>query len=143
MKPLTCFLLALGMCLCATSFAAGPPGDAILGKWYTKDNESQVEIVKKTDANGKVKYSGTLVWFENPVYEADDPEAGVTLHDRNNRDKARQADPLLGLKMLKNFSYDRNDREWNSGTIYDPEVGKTYKCTIIMANNPNVPGEKY
>lgn len=142
MKPLTCLVLVLGMCMVAISSSAESPGDAILGKWYTDDNDSQVEIVKRTDANGKTKYSGTLVWFKNPVYEKDDPEAGVILHDRNNKDKARRADPLLGLRMLKNFSYDRDDKEWNAGTIYDPEVGKTYSCTINMANNPTVPGQK-
>jgi uncharacterized protein (DUF2147 family) len=32
--------------------------------------------------------------------------------------------------MLKNFSFDEN--EWNGGTIYDPENGKTYNCKIAI-----------
>ena len=142
MKPLTYLALVLGACLYATTIAAESASDEILGNWYTKDNESQVKIVKKTDEDGKSKYFGTLVWFENPVYEEDDPEAGVILHDRKNKDEARQADPLLGLQMLKNFSYDSDDKEWNAGTIYDPNVGKTYKCTIRIADDPDAPGKK-
>lgn len=30
--------------------------------------------------------------------------------------------------MLKGFEFD--DDEWEDGTIYDPENGKTYSCTI-------------
>ena len=142
MKLHYCLALVLGACLYATTIAAESASDEILGNWYTKDNESQVKIVKKTDANGKSTYFGTLVWFENPVYEEDDPEAGVILHDRKNKDKARQADPLLGLQMLKNFSYDSDDKEWNAGTIYDPNVGKTYKCTIRIADDPDAPGQR-
>lgn len=105
--------------------------DAIVGRWYTENDESQVEIYK-VEKNGVTTYHGKLVWFENPVYEADDPEAGVTLHDRHNPDESLRQVPLLGLNMLKDFVYDADAQEWNDGTIYDPEKGKTYNCVMTL-----------
>ncbi len=55
-------------------------------------------------------------------------ESGQPKVDKNNPDKASQTVPLMGLKMLKNFVFD--DGEWNDGTIYDPNNGKTYSCVI-------------
>lgn len=116
----------VGMMLAgATAFA---DADAVVGRWYTEGNESQVEIYKTDDG----AYDGKLVWFENPVYEADDPEAGKPLRDRENPDPARQNDPLEGLVILKDFQYDADDNSWSGGTIYDPERGKTYKCVMRL-----------
>ena len=39
--------------------------------------------------------------------------------------------PLLGYRMLKDFIYSGDD-EWTEGTIYDPQNGSTYSCTIKM-----------
>ena len=115
----------------AVSSAFGDP-DSVVGRWYTEGNESQVEIYK-VEKDGKTTYSGKLVWFENPVYEEDDPEAGKKLRDRNNPEEARQNDPLLGLVMLKDFEYDVGDDSWSEGTIYDPERGKTYSCVMRLS----------
>lgn len=114
--------------------AAFADADSVVGRWYTEGEESQVEIYK-VEENGTVTYDGKLVWFENPVYEADDPEAGKPLRDRENPDEARQNDPLLGLVILKDFVYDADSEEWSEGTIYDPEVGKNYKCVMRLGEN--------
>jgi uncharacterized protein (DUF2147 family) len=29
---------------------------------------------------------------------------------------------------VKGFEYDKEDKKWVNGTIYDPKNGKTYKC---------------
>ncbi len=105
----------------------------VVGRWYTEGNESQVEIYTTKDSKGVTRYSGKLIWFENPVYDADDAEAGKKLHDRENPDAAHKADPLLGLNMLSNFTFNASDGVWDSGTIYDPNKGKTYKCVMTLA----------
>jgi uncharacterized protein (DUF2147 family) len=99
--------------------------DEILGYWYTEDDESIVEV-EKVDG----KYFGTIIWLADPVYEPGDPEEGQPLRDRENPDKSKQNDPVKGLQVLKEFVYDASDSEWNSGTIYDPANGRTYKCVI-------------
>jgi len=37
---------------------------------------------------------------------------------------------MLEMLILKLFVYDKDDKEWNDGSIYDPKNGKTYSCTI-------------
>jgi len=106
------------MLLCALSHAQAPGPDALLGTWLTASGKAKVQIYNE----GK-KYNGKIVWLLNPTYED-----GKVKVDKNNPDKAKQAVPLLGLNMLKGFEFD--DDEWEDGTIYDPENGKTYSCTI-------------
>jgi uncharacterized protein (DUF2147 family) len=50
--------------------------------------------------------------------------------DRNNPENSKQNQPIIGLVILKNFRFD--DDEWQEGTIYDPESGKTYDCNLTL-----------
>jgi len=92
--------------------------DAVLGTWLTASGKAKVTIYKDG-----AKYNGKITWLKNPTYED-----GKVKVDKNNPDKTKQTVPLLGLNMLKGFVFD--DGEWEDGTIYDPENGKTYSCTI-------------
>ena len=94
--------------------------DAVVGTWLTASGKAKVTIYKVGS-----KYNGKISWLKNPNYED-----GTTKRDKNNPDKNRQSDPLLGLLMLKDFEFDED--EWENGTIYDPENGKTYSCTMKM-----------
>ena len=113
------------------------PADEILGQWYTEDNASKVHVVKR---NGK--YFGRIIWLDEPLYKKEDPEAGKAKHDRKNRDESLQHRPIMGLQVLKDFKFDAGDREWSGGTIYDPEVGKIYKCEIKFQTDPKAEGGK-
>ena len=70
------------------------------------------------------------MWLKEPLYPADDGGgmAGKPKVDRENPDPARRADPILGLRIVKGFAF--ADGEWQGGTIYDPNNGKTYKCRM-------------
>ncbi len=135
------FVLALTFCTLAalpfTPASADGPADELLGQWYTEDDASKVLVVKK---NGK--YYGKIIWLDEPLYEKGHEEAGKPKHDRKNRDKSLTKRPIIGLQVLKDFKYDAGDREWNSGTIYDPDVGKTYKCEIKFTTDPKAEGGK-
>ena len=60
------------------------PADELLGQWYTEDNESKVEVVKKDG-----KFFGKIIWLSEPNYGADEPDgdAGKPKRDKNNPDK--------------------------------------------------------
>lgn len=108
------FLLCFSInCLSQTVSA-----DAIVGTWLTASGKAKVQIYKEGE-----KYNGRIVWLKTPTYED-----GKAKTDKNNPDKTKQSTPLLGLNMLKGFEFDED--EWEDGTIYDPENGKTYSCTI-------------
>nr|WP_228692493.1 DUF2147 domain-containing protein [Lunatimonas sp.] len=91
--------------------------DDIVGQWYTTERDAKVEIFKE-----RGKYHGKVVWMDEPETN------GKPKVDENNADKAKRDRPILGMRLLSDFSYE--DGKWEDGTIYDPRNGKTYSCTI-------------
>jgi len=90
--------------------------DDVVGTWLTADKSGQIYIYKSGDKYfGKIKSGNKKEQL-----------------DVNNPDKTRRKDPLIGLVILKNFTF--NDNEWKDGTIYDPNNGKTYSCIMSLTN---------
>lgn len=108
MKIGTLLIIALGYH--AAIFAQD--ADDIIGLWETSKKGSHIEIYKKGD-----EYFGKVAWLKEP----NDPETGKPKTDDNG-------DLILNMEILKEFSFD--DDEWEDGTIYDPESGKTYYCSM-------------
>ena len=117
MKTTVIFMLLLICCRAS----AQPKSDDIAGIWLTNGKEPAKIEIYKTDG----KYSGRIVWMKNPN------EAGQPRTDKNNPDKSKQSQPIVGLIILRNFIFDGKN-EWEDGTIYDPENGKTYSSTISL-----------
>lgn len=113
---LTCFLT--GLCSAQTVNR-----DEILGTWKSNLEKGHVEITRDGDT-----YSGKIVWLKKPAY----PD-GTLKMDKNNPDKDMRSEPLLGLVVVKNLVFVKD--HWESGTIYDPESGKTYSCRVTFKDN--------
>ena len=110
-------------------------GEAIVGKWLNQEGTSHIQIFKATNGSFAGKFYGKLVWLKEPM------KNGKSKVDDLNPDPKKQAVPLLGLQILKDFVYDAQDKEWEDGTIYDPKNGKTYSCNMTLSgNNLNVRG---
>jgi uncharacterized protein (DUF2147 family) len=121
---ITAALLAISLAFASTAFAQGKP-DKILGYYLTFDDDtgaekSQVQIYK--DSNGK--YYGKIVWLKDPN------KNGKPRVDEKNPEVKLQTRPVMGLEILKGFSFNSSDEEWVNGTIYNPSSGKTYNCYI-------------
>ncbi|MEA1897066.1 MAG: DUF2147 domain-containing protein [Bacteroidota bacterium] len=114
MKTLTTIL---GLFIVTLAFGQ-TAADKVLGKWYTDDKETIVEIYKTGE-----KYFGKVVWLME-----ENEDDGTPKVDDENPDAKLQKRPIMGLNILKGFSYDSEDKEWADGTIYDPKNGKTYDC---------------
>lgn len=97
--------------------------DVIVGKWINSSAEAHLEIFKKAD-----KYFGKLVWLKEPK-----DEKGSFKRDVNNPDASLRSKQILGLEILKDFTYD--DGKWKDGKIYDPKSGKTYSCIMTIKDN--------
>ncbi len=94
----------------------------IIGDWQTGSGKGRVRIEK----NGS-KYNGKLFWLKEPL-----DETGAPKKDIKNPDPSLRNRPKIGLQLLLGFVWDGDSYE--EGTIYDPENGKTYSCTIEMLN---------
>jgi uncharacterized protein (DUF2147 family) len=112
------FLLVFLLLASYVGFSQAPGPDAVIGTWLTASTKAKVTIYKEGS-----KYNGKITWLKEPNYPDGKPKV-----DKNNPEKSKQSIPLLGLNMLKDFVF--NDGQWEDGTIYDPENGKTYSCTI-------------
>ncbi len=110
--------------LISVDIAAQNSGNQIVGIWKTGGNEpAKIEIYKSGN-----KYFGKLVRLTNPL------DNGRPKLDKNNPDKIKQQQPIIGLVMLKDFEFDGKD-EWKNGSIYDPGGGKTYKSYMSLKDN--------
>jgi uncharacterized protein (DUF2147 family) len=108
-----------------------PAGGApILGVWLTEGGKSLVDI---TESGGV--YSGRILWLDEPLQGPKDAEPGKPKRDLNNPAPAQRNQPLVGLRMLRDFRRVA-DNKWERGRVYDPEKGKEYKCTLTL-RDPN------
>jgi uncharacterized protein (DUF2147 family) len=97
----------------------------ILGTWL---NVKQTAHIRIEQVNNKIQ--GKIVWLKHPH-----DDKGQPLTDINNPDKKKRSHPVVGLYVLKGFTYSGNGK-WEGGTIYSPELGKVYDCEISI-NDPN------
>lgn len=115
-------LISLGVSYSAVAQTA--ESDKILGVWIASEGKGRVKIEKIGN-----KYYGKIIWLMEPNNKEGKPKT-----DANNPDPALRSQPTLGLRVLKDFTYDGNN-VWTSGTIYDPEKGKTYSCKITLKDD--------
>jgi uncharacterized protein (DUF2147 family) len=135
MKRIIWAAVVVGVCAWMPVWA-GPNANGVVGVWLTDGRDCKIEVYKESD-----KVNGKIVWLKEPTYEPGHAEAGKPKRDSKNPDPARQNDTLVGLNLLKGFSFDGTDK-WTGGTVYDPENGKTYKCVLSLGdeNTLNVRG---
>ncbi len=100
--------------------------ERVVGIWLTADKDSQVEIFKK--ANNQ--YYGKVVWLDEPLNEQGRPKV-----DDKNPDRSMHTTPIMGLELLKGFTYNASKNEWSGGTIYDPKNGRTYSAYMRLDGN--------
>jgi uncharacterized protein (DUF2147 family) len=98
--------------------------DAIIGQWLNADSDAKIEIFKQNN-----KYYGKIVWLKNPFNEKGKPQT-----DENNPDHKFHNRPIMGLLILRDLVYSR-DNVWINGKIYDPDSGNDYSCKMTLKNN--------
>lgn len=106
----------------ASIIYAQTSSEKVIGKWYTDDKETIVEVYKTGD-----NYFGKIIWLLE-----ENEEDGTPKVDDKNPDTKLQSRPVMGLVLLKDFTFDSKKSEWSGGSIYDPKNGKTYDCYMWM-----------
>lgn len=119
-------IIGIGLLVSAGAVCAAE-GDTILGYWITEGGDSCVEIIKQEE-----RYFANIVALRLPNYEPGEVDGmdGKPRVDLNNPDESLRSQPLLGLELMKNFTF--TGEEWTGGRIYDPDNGKTYKCKMSV-----------
>ena len=111
-------------------WAADGGGDGIVGTWHTAEDKSQVEIFKKDN-----HYFAKITSLKEPNWPADDKDGlgGKPKSDRRNPDPKLRSRAIVGLQIMHDFVY-AGKSKWDSGRIYDPENGKTYRCNLTLTS---------
>lgn len=121
-------LLLFCILIASKTQAQSKSGESILGVWVTGTGKAHIKITKY----GEDKFGGKIIWLREPN-RAD----GSVKKDDKNPDKNKRSSTILGLNNLLGFTYSGN-KEYEGGTIYDPENGKTYKCIITMEDENTI-----
>lgn len=106
--------------LAASAAGAGADPLDVEGQWRTEDGDAIIEIAP---CDGEAP-CGTVVWI--------DPETVAVNADLNNPDPALRERPLVGIRTL--WGLRRDDDAWTSGSVYDPEAGRTYRASVRRLN---------
>ena len=116
------------------SFAQDKVGDLIVGNWQPSNGRSVISIYKGVAANGENpdKYYGKIVWLIEPINEEGEPRKDI-----NNPEKELRSRTIKGLVNLKDleFTGDKKNRDWENGSIYDPNNGSTYSFKAEIPRN--------
>ena len=114
------------LCLLASAGIAAE-SDAILRNWVTEGGHSCAKISKQND-----RYFATITALEFPNFTEGEIEGmdGKPRVDLYNPDESLRDRSLIGLELMKDIEF--NGLQWVDGRIYDPENGKSYKCTMTL-----------
>jgi len=100
---------------------------------------SDAEGVWETASGGYVEvyedggtYKGTIVGSKS----------GEARYDKNNPDESKRDRRLLGVTVLDGLQY-AGDGEFEGGTIYDPNNGKTYKAKATQTGRDTLEARGY
>lgn len=119
--------LALFFCfIFITSTGIFAQAGSLLGHWLNEEKDAQIEIYR-VPGN---KFNGRIVWLDEPLNDQGKPKV-----DDKNPDRALRDRPTLGLEILKDFTYNADKQEWEKGTIYDPQNGRTYDAFMKLDGN--------
>ncbi|MCO4822545.1 MAG: DUF2147 domain-containing protein [Flavobacteriaceae bacterium] len=95
-------------------------GQSIIGQWETFDDKTK-------EKKGRIEiYETNNLYFAKIVKSYISDENTVC----QSCEGAKKDKPIIGLVIIENLKKDGD--EYNSGTILDPENGKTYKCYLEL-----------
>ena len=119
MKPLLSLAFLVMACLPGIIIA---DTSAVAGRWLTQEGDGWIRIALVGDS------------IEGSIAGAPPGSPSKRDFDDRNPDPALRNRPLDGLAIMTGFEY-AGDGRWKNGTVYDPNNGKTYKCSITLIDD--------
>lgn len=120
-------LLLTGL-LTVTAYAADSPLEHTpIGYWKTIDDNTgkPKSIIQIWKAENNILMGKVIKIFPK---NGDNPNKLCTACKGDNKNQ-----PIIGMVILSNLKAHQN--RWGSGHILDPENGKTYNCSLKLAEN--------
>ena len=97
---------------------------SIEGLWLSEKEDAGILV----EPCGR-QLCGSIVWLAEPL-----DDDGTAKLDELNPDESLRSREVIGLRILEGFPATPDKKKaWKGGRIYDPENGKTYRCTLTLA----------
>ena len=114
---------ALAVAALALTTAAAQAAEPT-GVWLTESKGAHVQIYPCEQ-----KLCGKVVWLKEPNDENGKPKV-----DKLNEDEAKRTLPIMGSVMIAGMEA-QGGNEWEDGTIYNAEDGKTYSSEMVLVDD--------
>ncbi len=98
-------------------------GRGIVGTWLVAEKTGKIQIFRCGD-----NFCGKTIWIK-PSAAQPNPEEILDIHNPNPKKRSRK---VLGSTMLWGLTYNKEDRRWEDGYIYDNRTGKVYSCQVTL-----------
>ena len=114
-------------CLALLLFAGPLHADraAVEGRWLTQEKDGWIRVELVGDS------------LEGRIAGAPPGSPSEREFDDRNPDPSLRTRKLDGLAIMTGFEY-AGDGRWKNGTVYDPNSGKTYRCTLTLLDADTV-----
>ena len=119
MKPLLSLVFLVVICLPGIVSADTA---AVAGRWLTQEGDGWIRIALVGDS------------LQGSIAGAPPGSPSEREFDDRNPDPTLRNRPLDGLVIMTGFEF-AGDGNWQNGTVYDPNSGKTYKCSITLIDD--------
>ena len=96
----------------------------VYGLWLTQAENAHIKVMDCGDGTP----CGVLVWV--------DPATTESEHDIRNAVTKLRDRPLIGVPIV--WGFERGQKGWRSGHIYNPEYGKIYASSMRLQKNGKV-----
>ena len=108
------------------SFSQNNP-DQIIGHWMSAENNLEVEIYKADD-----NYNAKVIWID----DSDDKTRPMnTRCDLRNPDETLRKRKIIGLVVMNDLTYNKENNDWEHGKIYDPHSGKDWNAKACLTKD--------
>ena len=101
--------------------------DVIVGRWLSADKTIEVEIYKCGN-----EYNGKIIWLDDSNDKSRSMNTRIDKHNPNPDLRTRK---LIGLVVLDHLVYNKEQKDWEGGKIYNPHAGKQLDAKAWLTNN--------
>ena len=124
-------IVLLSALVSTTLLMAQSEADKICGLYYVVDKFTSGEQCKvRIYRTNKGTYEAQVVWMNKP-YNDD----GTLRRDVNNPDPALRNTPCNRVVMMRNLTYNADEKEWQNGEVYNPQNGRFYRSYMSFESD--------
>ena len=101
---------------------AAPVAAEIEGIWLVENGEAKIKVQRCAD-----DVCGRIVWLSEPTDSEGNVKRDILNPDRSLRDRT-----VIDVQLFRIPAVPDKRGVWSGGRIYDPDTGKTHRCTLRL-----------